>query len=174
MRFDISHEGKTTLGTDYDRAVALGYPIPIIAGSLKLAAKRLLDDYQENFARQVQREIARGVILSAGFEVCRIIAGIGENPDDADAAELALVDRIAAARDKIRADVMADAARELRLHRTLELFSATFSAEGYERIDAVEDLDEDIVMTLESVLNAIAIAQDAEFAALLAPDTPEE
>lgn len=158
MNFDVSHEGRVTLATDYLSAVALGYPASVAGAALKGAAKvsvaAFADSYRANLASASAGKMAE----------YRVKEEIARDPAGAAEAELAMIDREAAARGIDRVALLADISAKAAAYRQITLLVGALEAEAGAAIAAVADDAEDIEAQVMAVLTAAKAQADAAFA----------
>jgi hypothetical protein len=146
--FDITHEGRTTLAADRSAAIDLGYPTDAIAVAMKSAAKaettKVADAYRAKLAS-----------TSAGkLQAYRIKEQIARDPANADAAELALIEREAAARGISRDGLISLIAAQATAYRQNALLIEALEAEAGAAIAAIPNDASDIEAQIANVLEA--------------------
>lgn len=158
MLFDITHGGRTTLAVDYAGAIDLGYPVAIAGAALKGAAKgqvaAFADTYRAHLASASAGKLAE----------YRVKEEIARDPAGAAEAELAMIDREAAARGIDRAALLADISAKAAAYRQIALLVGALEAEAGAAIAAVADDAEDIEAQVMAVLTAAKAQADAAFA----------
>ena len=156
MNFDITHDARTTLAVDYASAIDLGYPIATAGAALKGAAKAQV----ATFADAYRVKLASA---SAGkLAEYRVKEEIARAPENAAEAELAMIDREAAARGIDRAALLADIRAKAAAYREIALLVGAIEAETNAAIAAVPDDAEGIEATvMAALLDAKAEADTA-------------
>lgn len=157
MNFDITHEGRTTQAVDYAGAIGLGYPEAIAGAALKGAAKVQIAAFADSYRAKLASASA-GKLAEYRFK-----EEIASDPASAAEAELAMIDREAAARGIDRASLLADINVKAAAYREIALLVGAIEAETNAAVAAVPDDAEDIeAIVMAALLNAKAEA-DAAF-----------
>lgn len=162
MEFDISHEGRTTLATNYDAAIALGYPETVIGAAIKLSAKQqvtgLANVYRNRLASASAGKLAE----------YRIKEEIARDPTIASIEELAMLDREAAAKGIDRPTLLAIINTKAAAYRQIALLIGALEAEAGAAIDAIADDATDIETQILTVLGAANAQAETAFNEALA------
>ena len=162
MHFDITHDNRTTLAIDYAGAVELGYPASVAGAALKRAAKA-------EVARVANAYRAKLASTSAGkLQAYRIKEEIARDPANADAAELALIEREATARGISRDDLIARIAAQATAYRQISLLIEALETEAGAAISAIADDAPDIETQISTVLGAAKAQAETAFNEALA------
>ena len=162
MDFDITHDGRTTLAVDYPGALVLGYPIDITGAALKAQAKT-------NVAALADSYRARLASASAGkLAEYRFKEEIARDPANAAAAELALIDREAAARGMDRDALIALINTQSAAYRQIALLIGVIEAETNAGLAAITDTAADIETQVQTVLGLAKPLAEAAFNEALA------
>ena len=157
MNFDITHEGRTTLAVDYAGAIDLGYPAAIAGKTLKGAAKAQVATLADGYRTQLDN-------ASAGKLVeYRLKEEIARDPANASEAELAMIDREAAARGVDRTTLLADIDAKATAYRQIVLLIGAIEAEANATIYAVQDDADDLEATVMAALHDARTEADAAF-----------
>lgn len=158
MNFDITYEGRTTLAVDYAGAIGLGYPAAIAGAALKGAAKgrvaALADAYRAKLASASAGKLAE----------YRVKEEIARAPEGAAEAEMAMIDREAAARGMDRAALLAEINARAAAYRQIALLVGALEAEAGAAIAAVADDADTIEAQVLAVVTAAKAQADAAFA----------
>lgn len=157
MNFDITHDGRTTLAVDYSGAIGLGYPVAIAGAALKGAAKAQVAAFADGY---------RAMLASASagkLAEYRVKEEIARDPANAAEAELAMIDREAAARGIDRAALLADISAKAAAYREIALLVGAIEAETNAAVAAVPDDAEDIEATVMTALLDAKAEADAAF-----------
>lgn len=157
MQFDISHDGRTTLATNHEKAKALGYPEAVIGAAMKGAAKAQIAAFADGYRAKLASASA-GKLASY-----RIKEEIARDPSSASEAELALLDREAAARGVNRDALLADIGAKATAYRQVALLIEALEAEANAAIAAVQDDDADIEAQILTALAAAKAQADLAF-----------
>lgn len=158
MNFDITHEGRTTLAVDYSGAIDLGYPVAIAGAALKDAAKAQVAVFADGYRAKLAG-------ASAGkLAEYRVKEEIARDPANAAEAELAMIDREAAARGIDRAALLDDISAKAAAYREIALLVGAIEAETNAAVAAVPDDAEDIEATVMAALLDAKAEADAAFA----------
>ncbi len=158
MIFDIAHAGRTTLKVDYAGAIALGYPAAVIGSALKASAKAQVAAFADGYRAKLASASA------CKLAEYRVKEEIARDPANAAEAELAMIDREAAARGIDRAALLADISAKAAAYRQIALLVGALEAEAGASIAAVADDAEDIEAQVMAVLTAAKAQADAAFA----------
>lgn len=162
MKFNITHEDRTTLAIDYQGALALGYPAAIAGAALKAAARgevaQVADAYRAKLAHTSAGKLA----------AYRIKEEIARDPVNADPAELALIEREAAARGITRDALIAEIAAKAAAYRQVALLVEAIEAEASAAVAAIPDDAADIETQIHTALEAAKAQAETAFAEALA------
>lgn len=157
MQFNITHEGRTTLATDYTDAIALGYPASVVGIALKSAAQTRIKEFADTCR-------VRLATRSAGkLAEYRVKEEIARDPASAAEAELEMIDREAAARGIDRAALLAIIGARAAAFRQTALLVGALEAEACAAIAAVADGAADIDVQVLALLSAAKAQADAVF-----------
>lgn len=162
MIFDITHDGRTTLATDYAKAVDLGYPASAIGVALKSAAKRQVVAFANAYRAQLSS-------ASAGkLAEYRIKEEIAHDPASASEAELDLLSREAKARGTNRTGLIGQINAQSAAYRQIALLIGALEAEAGAAITAIPDDAPDIETQISTVLGAAKAQAETAFNEALA------
>lgn len=157
MNFDITHDDRTTLAVDYLGAIGLGYPAAIAGAALKGAAKAQVATFADSYR-------AKLASASAGkLAEYRVKEEIARDPANAAEAELAMIDREAAARGIDRAALLSDISAKAAAYREIALLVGAIEAETNAAIAAISDDADDIEATVMAALLDAKAEADAAF-----------
>lgn len=151
----IEHEGRVCCGVDIARAA--GVPAGIVGAAIKRAARDTLAAAAEDYRLRL-------VPASASkLAEYRVKEELGRNPANGAAAELALIDREAAARGIDRAALLAEINARAAACRKTALLVGVLEAKTRAAIAAIPDGDADIETRLRDALTAAKAQADAAF-----------
>lgn len=156
MQFNITHDGRTTLAVDYQGALDLGYPAAVAGAALKGAASAAVTATADGYRAKLA---GAGAIKIAGEYWVK--SQIAADPANAAPAELALIDREAAARGIDRDTLLAEIAAKSAAFRQVALLVGAVEAEARAGIAAVADDD----AAAEALVEAALTAAKADLAA---------
>lgn len=159
MRFDIKHEDRTTIAATYSELIALGYPAAVAGAALKQSAKGKVAEYADQYRADLASSSA-GKLAEYRFK-----EEIARDPVQADADELALIDREAIARGVSRADLLAEISAKASTYRQTALLIGVMVVEVGASISSVADDAADIEAQVGVILSAAKNQADAAFAA---------
>ncbi|MCW8843026.1 MAG: hypothetical protein OQK00_06385, partial [Rhodobacteraceae bacterium] len=148
MNFDVTHEGRTTLAVDYAGALDIGYPAAIAGAALKSAARAQVAAFADGYRHRLS-------LASAGkLTAYRIKEEVAADTDNADPAELALIDREATARGLTREALLAEITARATAYRQIALLIECIEAETNAGLTAIPDDAADIETQIHTVLDA--------------------
>ncbi|SFQ14519.1 hypothetical protein SAMN05421853_102116 [Roseivivax halotolerans] len=134
-----------------------GVPAVVIGAAIKAAAARTVASYAETYR-------ARLASTSAGkLQAYRVKEEIAREPDTADAAELALIDREAIARSITRDELIGRITAQATAYRQIALLIEAIEAETNAAVSEIPDDASDIEAQIASVLSAAKASADAAF-----------
>lgn len=148
MKFDIEHDGRTTLSVDYLGALELGYPTEVVAGAIKAGAlqyvSRFADGYRSKLASKSASKLAE----------YRIKEEIARDPESASNIELELLSREAKARGTNRTGLIGQINQQSAAFRQISLLIGALEAEAGAAITMIADDADDIETQIQNVLGA--------------------
>lgn len=158
---NFEHNGHVYTNWEVSEARARGIPANVIGTALKSTA-------QTEAIVMADALRARVASASAGrLAEWQFKAGIAADPDNADAAELALIDREATARGETRADLLALITAKNTAFRQVALTVGALEAETKEALAAIPIEAPDIEARIELALTTARNAANAALAAAL-------
>ncbi len=158
MKFDIKHDGRTTLAVDYQGAIDLGYPVAVVGAAIKSAAFVRIADLADTCR-------ARLASTSAGkLAEYRVKEEIAKDPSVASTDELALIDREATARGIDRAALLALITTKAQAYRQMALLVGAVEAETGASVFVLADDADGIDVTLRAVVDSAVSQMNTAFA----------
>jgi len=156
MLITVTHNGVTRANVEPAEALAAGVPQAAIGAAIKAGAKQQVAEFADGYR-------ARLASRSAGkLAEYRIKEEIARDPVGASDAELAMLDREAAARGIDREALLADISAKAVAYRQIALLVGALEAEAKAAIAALADDAADIEDQVQAVLaDAQAQAQTA-------------
>jgi len=162
MKITVEHNGSLYDQVEVSSVRDRGVAPEVIGAALKSAAK-------SEVAKRANSYRARISSASAGKLVAyEIKAEISANAAGADADELALIDREAAARDKSREELLSIISDKAASYRKIALLVEVIEAETNASLSAISDADPDIEAKIASIFEAAKAEADTEFDAAVA------
>lgn len=158
MDITLQHNGKTYANWDTEALVASGVPQPVIATAVKASAVEKITAMSDGWRVRVASRSA-GKLMEWLFK-----SQIAADPASADSAELALLDREAAARGMDRGALLALIATKAAAYRQAALLIAALQAEAKAAIAAIADDDPGIAAQTEKVLGDAKTQAEAALA----------
>lgn len=157
VTLDLRPDGPLYQNADVAWLLEQGISATRIGIALKAQAKREVrataDEYRAKLAS-----------TSAGkLQAYRIKEEIARDPANADAAELALIEREATARGIARDDLIALIASQAKAFRQIALLIEALEAEAGAGIDAIPDEAPDIETQISTVLGAAKVQAETAF-----------
>lgn len=163
MEFDITHENRTTLAVDYQGALDLGYPAAVAGAALKGAASAAIAATADGYRAKLA---GAGAIKVAGEY--HVKAQIAAAPEAAAPADLAILDREAAARGVTRDVLLAEIGAKAAAFRQIALLVGAIEAEAKAKVKAFDPAAEDIEAQVQTALEAARAEAEASLAQALA------
>lgn len=175
MIFDVKHDGSTTLSTTRLDAIDLGYPLAVISAAMKASAYKKIEAFAEIYREKLaisapgklaEYGIKAEIAADDGVPDLVALAGVaGRDATEAVGAELALIDRMAAAAGKDRASFLAVIAGKAIAYRKIVLLVAVIEAEAKAEIEKIPDDADDIEGQIEAVFISAKAEADTAFSA---------
>ncbi len=148
MKFDITHDGRTTLAVDYAGAIHLGYPAAKAGAALRAVAHRevttFADEYRAAIATTAPGKIAEWLFKER----------IARDRENARPEELAILDREAAARGIDRDSMLALILAKANAFREIALLIGAIEAEAKATIADITDDADNIETQIQTALMA--------------------
>lgn len=142
----------------YTDALASGIAAAVAGAALKHTAKAAVMGQSDRYRAQL-------ATTSPGkLAAYRVKEEIARDPDSADPAELALIDREAAARDTDRAGLLALISAQAAAYRQTALLIEALEAEAKAAIEAIADDAADIEAQIGAALHAAKTQAETAFA----------
>lgn len=154
----FEHAGKTYTNWTVNDARAAGLPLNVIAAAAKSAAEGDITDLTSGWRASVA-STSPGKMMEWLFK-----SQIAADPASADPAELALLDREAAARGIDRAAILDEITAKAAAYRQIALLIGAIEAETKAAIAAVPDGAADIETQVNTALGTAKAQAEAAFA----------
>ncbi len=157
MLIIVTHNGVIRANVEPAEAFAAGVPQAAIGAAIKARAKHDVAEFADGYP-------ARLASRSAGkLAEYRIKEEIARDPASAGDAELALIDREAAARGFDRDVLIAQINTQAAAYRQIALLIGALEAEAGAAITAIPDDADDIETQIHTVLGAAKAQEEAAF-----------